>query len=77
MNKRGTLSPSSSWISLVDTCNEEFLPEENVKSAPYYDKYPVNTKFADLLPPDYPAIISLLCSVITICFNVWFRTYYK
>lgn len=70
MQRRASISPSSSWISLVDQNDDECEPEENKKTTPFYDSYPAKEIFADMLPPDYPAILSLLFSVIGICWSV-------
>ena len=72
MQSRKTISPSSSWISLTDWKEEEIQEEENVKENPFYSEYPATVIYADSLPPDYPAILSLLCSIIAICWTVRF-----
>ena len=54
----------------MDVGDDLQQPEENVLTDPYYSQYPESTIYIDMLPPDYPAIISLLCSIITICWTV-------
>ena len=77
MKRRDNLSPSSSWVHLLDICDDLQEPEEDVLKDPYYTKYPERMICADMLPPDYPAIISLLCSIITICWTVGMIVEYK
>ena len=58
------------WISLSGSSSPPSNTEIDVKQAPDYSSYPYPIIYPDMLPPDYPAIISLLFSVIAICFNV-------
>ena len=58
------------WISLSGSQSSPPNLEIDVKRDPDYSFYPYPTIYPDMLPPDYPAIISLLLSVMAICFNV-------
>ena len=70
MQIRKSISPSSSWISLTGQTDEELPCEETKKKDPDYNEYPITEIYADMLPPDYLAILSLCSSVIGICWCV-------
>ena len=62
------------WL-LVKQGESEEVPEEDVHAPPSYSAYPAPERYPDMLPPDYPAILSLLFSVFCICWSVgvlWF-----
>ena len=70
MQKRKSISTVSSWISLIDQQDEEVLYEETMKKDTDYKEYPITEIYADMLPPDYLAILSLCSSIIGICWCV-------
>ena len=71
MQSRKSIPTVSSWISLIDQQDEEVLYEETKKKDPDYKEYPITEIYADMLPPDYLAILSLCSSVIGICWCVY------
>lgn len=68
--RNSTYSQKTEWL-LVKNGEKEERIEEDVHAAPSYSAYPTPERFPDKLPPDYPAILSLLFSVISICWNVF------
>lgn len=70
MLRRDRATNAEEWISLSESPIRQSVQDTNVKRDPDYDSYPYPVIYPDMLPPDYPAIISLLFSVVAICFNV-------
>ncbi|KAK8794059.1 hypothetical protein WA171_003185, partial [Blastocystis sp. BT1] len=63
------------WISLV-ACKVQPSPKDvDVKRESYYDEYPYPRIYPDMLPPDYPAILSLFMNVISIVWNNKFASW--
>ena len=70
MLRNQAIKQAEEWISLSGSPSPPSISEIDVKRDPDYSFYPYPIIYPDMLPPDYPAIISLLFSVIAICFNV-------
>lgn len=70
MLRNQAIKQAEEWISLSGSPSPPSISEMDVKRDPDYSFYPYPIIYPDMLPPDYPAIISLLFSVIAICFNV-------
>ena len=78
MLRRSRLSSDSEWVSLTKVDNEENMPMEDVKTDVFYTIYPKAERYPDTLPPDYHAILSLLFSIVGICWCVRSdRLYYE
>ena len=70
MQRRDRHRNADEWISLV-ACRVQQSPKEvDVKRESFYDEYPYPCIYPDMLPPDYPAILSLFMNVIAIVWNV-------
>ena len=67
--RNSRFAQKTEWL-LVKNGEKEERREEDVHVPPSYSSYPTPERFPDKLPPDYPAILSLLFSVISICWNV-------
>lgn len=71
MQRRDRHRNADEWISLV-ACKVQPSPKDvDVKRESYYDEYPYPRIYPDMLPPDYPAILSLFMNVISIVWNVF------
>ena len=70
MLRRSQLNNDSEWMSLTKVENEEDMPVEDVKTDVFYSIYPKAERYPDTLPPDYHAILSLLFSIVGICWCV-------
>lgn len=70
MQRRDTHRNADEWISLVACTVRQSPKDVDVKREASYDKYPYPHIYPDMLPPDYPAILSLFMNVIAIVWNV-------
>ena len=64
-------SDATEWISVMEVPSYTWAQDEPILEEPFYTRYPNVEKSPDKLPPDYPALLSLLFSVISICWCVW------
>ncbi|KAK8812634.1 hypothetical protein WA538_003846, partial [Blastocystis sp. DL] len=60
------------WISLVSQPVFQLTVVEDGRREPTYTEYPYPVIYPDMLPPDYPALLSLFLNVIAIVWNIRF-----
>ena len=69
MLRRDTDRTPNEWISLVNHPVLQPTVVEDVRREPFYTEYPFPVIYPDMLPPDYPALLSLFLNVIAIVWN--------
>ena len=69
MQRRDTDRTPNEWISLVSQPVFQPTVVEEGRREPTYTEYPYPVIYPDMLPPDYPALLSLFLNVIAIVWN--------
>ena len=69
MQRRDTDRTPNEWISLVNQPVLQRAVVEDGRREPSYTEYPFPAIYPDMLPPDYPALLSLSLNMIAIVWN--------